>query len=55
MIKSRIFTQAELKSLKNRMRGNKADPTGIFHARVKPKIKELLYWISHIKIIMRLL
>ena len=42
--KSRIFTEAELKSLRERVEGSKKDPTGIFSARVKPKIEELLYY-----------
>jgi len=39
---SRIFTDAELKSIEARKLGSKKDETGIFAGRVKPKIKELL-------------
>jgi len=43
---SRIFTNAELKELERRKQGNKKDSTGIFSARIKPKIQELLsVWI----------
>lgn len=38
---SRIFTGAELASLNKRLAGSKQDPTGIYAARVKPKILEL--------------
>ena len=41
-MKSRIFTDAELESLKKRIEGIKKDETGIYSARVKPKIAELL-------------
>jgi hypothetical protein len=41
MSNSRIFTNAELKSIEERQKGNKRDNTGIFSARVKPKIIEL--------------
>jgi hypothetical protein len=43
---SKIFTAAELKALKNRLSGSKKDYTGIYSARVKPKIKELLEWFK---------
>lgn len=42
MDKSMIFTEAEQDALNKRLNGSKADPTGIYSARVKPKIKELL-------------
>ncbi len=41
MIKSKIFTKAELKEIERRKKGDKKDKTGIFSARVKPKIIEL--------------
>ena len=45
MQRSKIFTQAEQKALDNRIKGSKKDNTGIFSARVKPKIMEMLeYW-----------
>ena len=39
---SKIFTIAELKELERRKQGNRKDSTGIFSARIKPKIQELL-------------
>lgn len=39
---SRIFTDAEIESLNKRLLGDKDDKTGIFSARVKPKIIEML-------------
>lgn len=43
---SKIFTAAEERSLEERIKGSKKDPTGIFSARVKPKVIELLNdWI----------
>lgn len=44
MKSSHIFTTAELKALKEREAGKKADPTGIYASRVKPKLKEILTW-----------
>lgn len=42
---SKIFTDSENESLKERLKGSKKDPTGIFNARVKPKIREMLeHW-----------
>jgi len=42
---SKIFTKAEKKSLDKRLEGDKSDPNGLFSARVKPKVKELLeHW-----------
>lgn len=44
-MQSKIFTEAEHKSLKERLKGSKKDNTGIFSTRVKPKIRELLdHW-----------
>ena len=45
-MKSKIFTEAEHKSLKDRLKGSKKDTTGIFSARVKPKIIELFEWFN---------
>lgn len=39
---SKIFTAAEIKSIKDRFNGLKSDKTGIFSARVRPKIIEML-------------
>lgn len=39
---NRIFTEAEAKSLEDRIKGSRKDITGIFSARVKPKIIEML-------------
>ena len=39
---SKLFTKAELESIKQRQQGNKLDPTGIFSRRTRPKINELL-------------
>ena len=41
-MQSKIFTEAEHKSLEDRLKGSKKDNTGIFSGRVKPKIKEML-------------
>lgn len=47
---STIFTEAEHKSLKDRLKGSKADKTGIFSARVKPKIVEMVeHWFPQKK------
>ena len=45
-MQSKLFTKAELKEIERRKKGNKADKTGIFSARVKPKIIELLEWFK---------
>ncbi len=45
-MKSKLFTGAELKSFNERLEGSKKDPTGIFAARVKPKMLELLDWFK---------
>lgn len=45
-----IFTDAEVEALRKRLDGCKEDGTGIYSARVKPKLKELVrlvrgkYW-----------
>lgn len=55
-MKSKIFTKAEQESLKKRMEGSKEDKTGIFSARVKPKIIEILgVWIPKKKELDRLI
>ena len=41
-MKSNIFTDAETKSLEERLSDSRKDSTGIFSNRVKPKIIELL-------------
>ena len=46
MKNSNLFTQTELKSLEERLKGSKKDPTGIFASRIKPKIKELFEWFK---------
>lgn len=46
---SKIFTQAELKSLNQRLKGNRKDSTGIFSGRVRPKILELFGWFKRKK------
>jgi hypothetical protein len=52
---SKIFTDAEIESLNKRLSGSKSDKTGIFSARVKPKIKEILEdWIPKKKILKKL-
>lgn len=47
MQKSNIFTDAELEALQDRRKGSKKDPTGIYNARVKPKLVEILDWFEH--------
>lgn len=54
MQKSNIFTEAELQALQDRRKGKKADPTGIYNARVKPKLLELLDWFKIRKEIQKL-
>ena len=45
-MESKIFTEAELKEIELREKGDKSDKTGIFSSRIKPKIKEILdVWI----------
>lgn len=43
--KSKLFTSAELNRLNQFLKGNRKDKDGLFSARVKPKVKELLDWI----------
>ena len=43
---SNIFTDVELDALKRRLTGDKSDPTGVYSARVKPKVIELLQWMK---------
>ena len=45
-MQSKIFTKAELKEMERRKKGDKKDNTGIFSARVKPKIIEILGWFK---------
>jgi hypothetical protein len=52
---SNLFTPTELKALNQRLKGSKKDPTGIYAARVKPKIIELLSWIKRKKELERLI
>lgn len=54
-MKSTIFTKAELKEIEKRKKGDKTDKTGIFSARVKPKIKELLKWFDKRKELKKLI
>lgn len=54
-MQSKIFTQAELKEIERRKKGDKADKTGIFSSRVKPKIIELLEWFSKRKELKKLI
>lgn len=51
---SKIFTPSELKALEERIKGNKYDPYGIYAARVKPKILELLEWCKKKKLLEKL-
>lgn len=54
--KSKIFTDAELKALNKRMKGDKSDPTSIYANRIKPKIDELLnVWFKKRKELEKLL
>ena len=45
-MQSKIFTKAELEEIERRKKGDKADKTGIFSSRVKPKILELFEWFK---------
>ena len=54
-MQSKIFTKAELKEIEKRKKGDKADKTGIFSARVKPKIIELLEWFNKRKELKKLI
>lgn len=42
IMKSKIFTKAEIVALEKRFQGDKSDTTGIYSSRVKPKLIELL-------------
>ena len=42
MKKSKIFTNAELKTIKDRENKDYSDKHGVYSSRVKPKILELL-------------
>jgi len=54
-MQSKIFTETEHKSLKKRLKGSKKDNTGIFSARIKPKIIEMLeYWFPQKKQLQKL-
>ncbi len=55
MQNSKLFTKAELEEIERRKIGNKADKTGIFSARVKPKIIELLEWFTKRKELKKLI
>ena len=55
MIKSKLFTKAELKEIERRKKGDKSDKTGIFSARVKPKIIELFEWFTKRKELKKLI
>ncbi len=55
MQNSRLFTKAELQEIKKREKGDKSDKTGIFSARVKPKIIELFEWFSKRKELKKLI
>ena len=54
-MQSKIFTKAELKEIEKRKKGDKTDKTGIFSARVKPKIIELLEWFRKRKELKKLI
>ena len=54
-MQSKLFTKAELKEIKRREKGDKSDKTGIFSARVKPKIIELFEWFSKRKELKKLI
>ncbi len=55
MQESKIFTKTELQEMEIRKKGDKADKTGIFSSRVKPKIIELLEWFSKRKELKKLI
>ena len=52
---SRLFTKAEEEAIARRIGGIKSDPTGIFTARVKPKIKEILVLLEKKKELQKLI
>ena len=55
MQESKIFTKTELQEMEIRKKGDKADKTGIFSSRVKPKIIELLECFSKRKELKKLI
>ena len=55
MQQSKLFTKAELQEIERRKKGDKADKTGIFSSRVKPKIIELLEWFTKRKELKKLI
>ena len=55
MQQSKLFTKAELEEIEIRKKGNKADKTGIFSSRVKPKIIELFEWFTKRKELKKLI
>lgn len=55
-MKSRIFTDGEMKELNRKLAGGKHDPNGAFYNRVKPKIIELLdHWFPRKKQLKKLI
>ena len=55
MQNSKLFTKAELEEIEIRKKGNRADKTGIFSTRVRPKIIELLEWFTKRKELKKLI
>jgi len=43
-MESLIFTHAEMEAITQRLKGNYKDPTGIYAARVRAKLKEIQAW-----------
>ncbi len=54
-MQSKLFTKAELKEIEKRKKGDKTDKTGIFSARVKPKIIEIFEWFDKRKELKKLI
>ncbi len=52
---SKLFTKAELQEIERRKKGDKADKTGIFSSRIKPKIIELFEWFKKRKELKKLI
>ena len=52
---SKLFTKAELLEIERRKKGDKADKTGIFSSRIKPKIIELFEWFKKRKELKKLI
>jgi len=46
---SKLFTKAELEEIKRQQSGDYSDKMGLFSARIKPKIIEILEWFSRKK------